>query len=237
MEMEVPEDLMECISRHEEQLALLLEKHDRSTVDRIVKVCERVEKGLARLDERLSKVEETIFPHGGRAIGQRIDEQCKDLNITMQSLENKAGYDDLKMVEEVMERKIEAAQRASASREHAERLWETQRGLSESMTALQSLLATKIDRSEAGHFTSVLSKVGSVSDYMDRADERINALETDLKSVSDTLNSHELSKIESQKDLRTLREELMKRAVSSELAAVKQTGSCFNHIFTFLFHN
>ncbi len=224
MEMEVPEDLMECITRHEEQLALLWGKHDRSTVDIIVNVCERVEKGLARVEERLSKVEKVVFTNGKQNIGQRIDEQCKDLKITMQKLEKKAGQDDLKMVEEVMERKIEAVQRTSASREHAERLWETQRGLSESMTVLQSLLATKIDRSEAGHFTSLLSKVGSVSDYMDRADERINALETDLKSVSDTLNNHTQSKVETQKDLRTLRKELMKRAVSSDLAAVRQNS-------------
>ncbi len=213
---------MECISRHEEQLALLWGKHDRSTVDRIVKVCEGVEKGLARVEERLSKVEKAVFTNGKWTIGQRIDDQCKDLKITMLKLEKKAGRDDLKMVEEVMERKIEAAQRASASREHAERLWEIQRGLSESMTALQSLLATKIDRSEAGHFTSVLTKVGSVSDHMDRADERINALETDLKSVSDTLNCHAQSKVEIQKDLCSLRKELMKRAESSDLEAVRQ---------------
>ncbi len=222
MEMEVPEDLMECISRHDEQLALLWGENDRSTVDIIVKVCEKVEKGLTRVEERLSKVEKIVLTDGKRNIGQRIDEQCKDLKIAMQKLEKKAGNDDLKVVEETMERKIEAVQRTSSSREHAERLWETQRGLSESMTALQSLLATKIDRSEAGHFTSVLSKVGSVSDYMDRADERINALETDIKSVSDTLNSHAQSNVEIQKDLRTLRKELIKKATSSDLVAVRQ---------------
>ncbi len=235
MEMEVPEDLMECISRHEEQLAVLWGKHDRSNVDRIVNVCERVEKGLARLEERLSKVEKAVFTNGKCTIGQRIDDQCKDLKITMQMLEKKAGLDDLNTVEEVMERKLEAVQSASASREHAERLWEIQRGLSESMTALQSLLATKIDRSEAGHFTSVLTKVGSVSDHMDRADERINTLETDLKSVSDTLNTHAQSKDEIQNDLLSLRKELIKRAASSDLEAVCQNWQQFQLLAYFAF--
>lgn len=195
--------LLQTLDNQAKQLVILQEEvAKRATKKDIERMSVDFDSRISSVEGRLMQIEKeihvpesrNIFGSSGGSIGYHVGEHTKALEWITAQIYSKADKreleDEAKRIDQTLLHNTRALKLWAMDRRSGEDLLQTQSAQHQELSSVQYLLSTKLDRSEAAHIQTLLTKAGQVAEFFEDTAHRLDVVEEGVKEAQDSDRAH-----------------------------------------------